>query len=83
MQYLPNGFSLSLHNVRYSVNIPNLASFSIVFYGLDKALVSLIRRDCATSHNSSYVGGVTPTPQSKRCSSVALRNFYICDTLDS
>lgn len=96
LEYLSNGFSLSLHNARYLGNISNSASFSIVFYGLDKDLVSLIRRDCATS----YIIAVMlrgyphlPATQTKRSSfryeekaypfAVALRNFYICDTLDS
>ena len=74
MKYLSNGFSLSLYNVRYLGNISNSVSFSVVFYGLDKDLVSLIRRNCTTSvYNSSYVGGCTiPIPHQPKLREVHL-----------
>lgn len=58
LKYLSYGFSLSLHNVRYLGNI-SIQSHFLLFYGLDKDLVSLIRRNYTTSvYNSSYIGGV-------------------------
>lgn len=62
LKYLSNGF-LSLHNVRYLGNI-SIQSHFLLFYGLDKDLVSLIRRNCTISiYNSSYVEGcTTPIP---------------------
>lgn len=73
LEYLSNGFSLSLHNARYLGNISNSVSFSIVFYGLDKDLVSLIRRDCATSYVIAVMLRGTPTSQQPKLREVHLR----------
>lgn len=65
LKYLSNGFSLSLHNVRYLEYL--IQSHFLLFYGLDKDLVSLsegtVQHQCITVKGIGVRTYTSPQPK--------------------